>query len=66
MARLIPGYGRVNTRFKGWVGRHIGRIPPTMTRRRKPRDGELDPEYVEPPRPKGLSGGAAAELEYDD
>jgi len=37
-----------------------------MTRRRKPRDGDLDPEYVEPPRPNGLSGGAAAELEFDD
>ena len=37
------------------------------SRKRRPRKGgEAEREPVESPRPKPLSGGAAAELEYDD
>lgn len=36
-------------------------------RRRPPEPGrDLMPEPVEPPRPSPLSGGAAAELEFDE
>jgi hypothetical protein len=39
----------------------------TPRRRRPPRPGgDLQPEPVEPPRPRPLSGGAAAELEFDE
>jgi hypothetical protein len=39
----------------------------TWKPKRPPRPGgSLLPEPVEPPRPKPLSGGAAAELEFDE
>ena len=34
--------------------------------RRKPKGGEAERGPVEPPRPRPMSGGAAAELEFDD
>ena len=40
------------------------RGPPPKRPRRK--GGEPEREPVEPPNPRPLSGGAAAELEYDD
>jgi hypothetical protein len=37
------------------------------SRKRRPSKGDdLEREPVEPPKPKNLSGGAAAELEFDD
>jgi hypothetical protein len=38
----------------------------TARKRKPPRGGDLEREPVEPPRPKNLSGGAAAELEFDE
>ena len=35
-------------------------------RRRKPKDKDKGGVPVEPDRPRNLSGGAAAELEFDD
>jgi hypothetical protein len=32
----------------------------------RPSGGDAEREPVEPPRPSPLSGGAAAELEFDD
>jgi hypothetical protein len=32
----------------------------------RPKGGEAEREPVESPRPRPLSGGAAAELEFDD
>jgi hypothetical protein len=52
MARRDP-FRSLKARFRGWP--------------RKPRpDGDAEREPVEPPRPRPLSGGAAAELEFDD
>jgi hypothetical protein len=40
---------------------------PKRPPKRPPRkDGEPEGEPVEPPRPRPLAGGAAAELEFDD
>jgi hypothetical protein len=39
---------------------------PSRRRRRPDGDPEPEREPVEPPRPRDLSGGAAAELEFDD
>ena len=41
-------------------------LRPRGLRRRRPKGGEAERDPVEPPRPKPLSGGAAAELEFDD
>lgn len=47
-----------------FFGQFVGRI---AKRKRPPRPGSgLVPEPVEPSRPKPLSGGAAAELEFDE
>jgi hypothetical protein len=35
-------------------------------KRPRPKGGDAEREPVEPPRPNPLSGGAAAELEFDD
>jgi hypothetical protein len=40
------------------------RAPPR--KRRKPKGGSAELEPVEPNKPNLLSGGAAAELEFDD
>ena len=42
-----------------FLDRRPGKRPP-------PKDGDHGGVPVEPDKPKGLSGGAAAELEYDD
>ncbi|HEX6375930.1 MAG TPA: hypothetical protein VFZ91_09420 [Allosphingosinicella sp.] len=39
---------------------------PVPRKRPGPEGGDAEREPVEPPRPKPLSGGAAAELEFDD
>ena len=40
--------------------------PPKRRRRKRDRDDEEGGVPVEPTRPNTLSGGAAAELEFDD
>ena len=61
MARLTP--------LNGYFGRHFGRdmwrLANSFKRRRPRGGGELQPEPVEPPRPKPLIGGAEAPLEFD-
>ncbi len=52
-----PGKGLKISRMSRW------RPPP---RKRPRKGGEAEREPVEPPNPKLLSGGAAAELEFDD
>lgn len=52
-------------------GFHLGRLSGTardgLNRKRSPRKrGEPEPMPVEPDKPKGLSGGAAVALEFDD
>lgn len=48
-------------------GAKFGRGPGPWARKRPRRKGsEPEREPVEPKNPKLLSGGAAAELEYDD
>jgi hypothetical protein len=41
-------------------------LRPRKPMRRKPKSGDGEREPVEPPRPRPMSGGAAAELEFDD
>ncbi len=65
MTKSRSGSISINGRFNGRVG-GIGRVVARLTRRRKRPGGEHDLEPVESPRPMNLSGGAAAELEFDD
>ena len=44
----------------------IARLHRRFRRPRPRKGGQTEPEPVEPPNPRNLSGGAAAELEYDD
>ena len=53
-------FGGIGISYPRWLDGWPGRKRPR-------RDGDdLEREPVEPPRPKGLSGGAAAELEFDE
>ena len=45
--------------------RSNARVQDSLDRRRRSRPPEPEPEPVEPKRPPSLSGGAAAELEFD-
>jgi hypothetical protein len=48
-----------------YVSLTIGPRMPGPPGKRSRRPGELEGEPVEPPRPRPLAGGAAAELEFD-
>lgn len=49
-----------------WMSVRLDRASGPPRKRRPGTGGEPEREPVEPPRPGPLSGGAAAELEFDD
>ena len=62
---------RFYRRFSGRLGGPFDGYPNWLdgwglNKRRSKRGEDLEREPVEPPRPKNLSGGAAAELEFDE
>ena len=49
-----------------WISLRLDRWVSGPLKRRPRKGGEAEREPVEPPRPRPLAGGAAAELEFDD
>ena len=54
-----PSEGLTMLQINAWIERRFGK-------RKRRRGGEPEREPVTPDRPRPLSGGAAAELEYDE